>query len=64
MKCNVGGTDRILRVIIGLIIIALGIYFESFLGFIGLIPVLTAVFRICPLYIPLRFSTCDTNTKD
>lgn len=63
MVCNVGGIDRILRIIIGLIIIALGIYFESFLGLIGLIPLFTAIFKICPLYLPLKLSTCKSEDK-
>ncbi len=61
MKCNVGGTDRVLRLIIGLIILGLGIYYESFIGFIGIIPILTAIFRICPIYLPFRLSTCKTD---
>ncbi len=63
MKCNVGGIDRILRLIIGLIILGLGIYFESFLALIGLIPIFTAIFRICPAYLPFGLSTCKTDEK-
>ncbi|MGC8928478.1 MAG: YgaP family membrane protein [Myxococcota bacterium] len=63
MTCNVGGFDRVLRLILGLIILALGIYFQSYLGLIGLIPLFTAIFKICPLYLPLKFSTCKNTEK-
>ena len=58
MKCNVGGIDRIIRGIVGLVIIAGGIYFKSWWGAIGLAPLLTVVFRYCPIYVPFRISSC------
>ena len=42
MTRNVGSADRIIRVVLGLIILGLGIYFGSWLGLIGLIPLGTA----------------------
>jgi hypothetical protein len=57
MKCNVGKTDRILRFVIGIIICAAGFYFKCWLGVIGIVPILTAVFRFCPLYVPFKIST-------
>lgn len=59
MKCNVGRTDRILRVVIGLAIVGLGVYFGSWWGAIGLIPLVTAAIGWCPLYLPLGASTCS-----
>lgn len=58
MKVNVGSTDRMLRVIAGIIIIALGVYYQSLWGVIGLIPLLTGLFRFCPLYTMLGMDTC------
>ena len=58
MKCNVGRTDRIIRVIIGLAIIWAGFYYESWWGVIGVIPLATGAFAYCPTYIPFKFSTC------
>ena len=52
MKCNVGRTDRIIRVIIGLAIIWAGFYYENWWGAIGIVP-LTAAIGYCPLY-PLQ----------
>ena len=62
MKCNVGMSDKVLRGIIGLVIIAVGFYFKSWWGAIGFIPILTAILGWCPLYAPLGISTCKTKT--
>ncbi len=60
MKCNVGKTDKVIRIIIGLSIGAAGIYFKSWWGLVGIIPVFTALVSWCPLYFPFRISTCKT----
>ncbi len=60
MKPNVGGIDRILRLLVGLGILGAGYYFKSWFGLIGLVPVLTAVFRFCPAYVPFGLSSCKT----
>ena len=58
MQCNVGTTDRGIRVILGLGIIATGVYFQSWLGAIGVVPLFTAVIGWCPAYIPFGLSSC------
>jgi hypothetical protein len=57
MKCNVGGADRVFRAVIGLVILALGLYFKSWWGLIGIVPLLTAVFRYCPAYEPFKINS-------
>jgi len=57
MKCNVGINDRLLRIIAGLVIAILGIWFNSWWGLIGLVPIATGLFSWCPLYVPLKIST-------
>jgi hypothetical protein len=57
MKCNIGKTDQILRLIGGLIVVAAGIILDSYWGIIGVVLIATALFRWCPLYIPLKIST-------
>jgi hypothetical protein len=57
MKKNMGKTDRWIRVIIGLAIIAAGIYFKSWWGLIGIIPLATSLISTCPLYLPFGIST-------
>lgn len=54
---NIGNTDRIVRIVLGVGIIALGFVFKSWLGLIGIIPLATAAVRTCPLYLPFGLST-------
>ncbi|MQX53554.1 YgaP family membrane protein [Alcanivorax sediminis] len=58
MKTNVGNADRTLRLVAGVVIIALGIVFQSWWGAIGLIPLFTGTTRWCPAYLPFGISTC------
>lgn len=64
MKANVGSADRIARIIVGLALIAYAIPLGfsntgwNWVGWIGVIPILTAVFSFCPLYGMLGLSTC------
>ena len=59
MKANVGGIDRIARIVVGLVLIALaatgtvGVW-----GWIGVVPLLTGLIRWCPLYPLLGISSC------
>ena len=59
MSANVGGVDRILRVIVGLILISLVfIGPKTMWGWIGVVPLLTGLFRFCPAYTLLGLNTC------
>ncbi len=58
MKPNVGGLDRILRIVIGLAILGTGLFLKSWWGLAGLVPLLTAALGWCPAYIPFGLSTC------
>lgn len=58
MDINVGSTERLLRIIVGVVIIGLGLYFQSWWGVFGIIPLLTGLFRFCPLYKMLGMNTC------
>lgn len=64
MKPNVGGIDRVVRIIAGLAILGAGYYFRSWWGLVGLAPILTATFRFCPAYLPFGFSTCATQATE
>jgi len=63
MKCNVGKTDRVFRIVLGIIIILAGFYYQNWWGAVGLVPILTGSIRWCPAYIPFGFSTCETDKK-
>jgi hypothetical protein len=60
-ETNMGTVDRALRVIVGLALIAMaatgtvGIW-----GWIGVVPVLTALVGFCPAYTLLGFKTCKS----
>ena len=58
MEINIGSTERLLRISAGVVIIGLGLYFQSWRGVIGLVPLLTGLFRFCPLYKMLGMNTC------
>lgn len=57
MLKNVGGLDRVIRVVLGLGILGAGIYFKSWWGALGILPLGTAVFSVCPAYLPFGLST-------
>ena len=59
MKPNVGGIDRILRIVAGLALIGLTLAgVIGAWGWIGVVPLATAALGLCPLYSVLGFSTC------
>lgn len=64
MKTNVGKVDMWIRIILGVIIIALGIYYQNWWGVVGVLPLLTAFIRWCPLYLLFGITTCKEKTKD
>ena len=58
-KSNVGGIDRVLRIIVGLVLIALVFVGpQSPWGWLGLVPLLTGLVGTCPLYSLMGLSTC------
>jgi hypothetical protein len=57
MICNVGDTERMARILVGLLIIGLGFIFSSWWGIIGIIPVFTGITAWCPAYLPFNIST-------
>jgi len=63
MKKNVGSADKIIRYVLGVGIITAGIYYQSWWGLVGLSPILTATLGVCPAYLPLGVSTCETKKK-
>lgn len=57
MTCNVGNKDRIARFVLGLVVLGAGYGYHSWLGLLGLVFVLTAALRWCPLYVPFGLKT-------
>ena len=60
MKCNSGGIDRALRIVVGLILIALTVTGTiGAWGWIGVVPLLTGLIGFCPAYSLFGISSCS-----
>jgi len=70
MGKNVGSIDRIFRIVVGLVLLAMTPLIGSMIGFplgapigniawIGVIPLATALIGWCPLYSILGLNTCS-----
>lgn len=56
---NVGGIDRILRIVVGLALVALAATGTIGLwGYIGVVPLVTGLVGWCPVYLPFGLKTC------
>lgn len=64
MNTNMGTADRVIRILVGVALIAFGIFgFPSYggyayLGWFGLVPLFTALFGWCPVYALFGVDTC------
>ncbi len=58
MKQNIGTTDKMIRILIGMIIMGAGFYYQSLWGLIGLIVVTIALIGWCPPYDLFGLNTC------
>ena len=64
MKKNVGGIDRLVRIILGIGLLSLTVIGpKTIWGLVGLVPLLTATFSFCPFYPILGMSTCSVKNK-
>jgi hypothetical protein len=48
MKKNVGAVDRSIRIIVGLIILFVGYFYQNWWGIVGLLPLVTGIIGYCP----------------
>lgn len=61
---NVGNAERIVRVLAGVAICAAGLYYQSWWGLVGLVPIATGATGYCPPYQVLGISTCRMKPAD
>ena len=67
MSANIGSIDRAIRLVLGLALIAFAIPLGfpqtgwNWVGWIGVVPLVTAIFGTCPGYSLLGFSTCPVS---
>jgi len=61
MTSNVGGIDRVLRIVVGAVLVALALtHTIGAWGYLGLIVLATGVFSFCGMYTLLGINTCAT----
>ena len=58
MTKNVGTVDRVLRVILGVVLLGLAVVGGHWWGWIGVVPLVTAFAGFCPAYKLIGLSTC------
>ncbi len=64
MKTNVGGIDRILRIVIGLALIALTVTGTiGVWGWLGVVPLATGAIGWCPPYAIFGWNTCSLKNR-
>jgi hypothetical protein len=66
MKANVGGVDKILRIVVGLALLSLILILEGnarWWGLVGAIPLATGLVNFCPLYSLLGLNSCPVKDK-
>jgi len=62
MQCNVGKTDKLLRIGAGIALLGLGASgIIGWWGLIGLVPLATGLLNWCPAYTLLGIKTCKTD---
>lgn len=68
MTTNIGGIDRVVRIIVGLALIAFALFGPAdigwkWIGWIGVVPILTALVGWCPAYSLVGLSTCPMKPR-
>ncbi len=64
--CNVGGIDRVIRIVAGVFLLSLVFVGDQIIGqnvawgWIGVVPLATGIFKFCPAYTLLGLKTCQT----
>jgi len=63
MKCNVGKSEQAIRIGLGILIVLAGLYYNSWWGLIGLMPIITGIIRYCPVSDIFGVSTCEVDEE-
>jgi hypothetical protein len=69
MAKNVGGADRVIRLIVGIVLLALAIWYfggawQWVSGIVGVILLLTSVVSFCPLWTLFRVNTAKHKAEE
>jgi hypothetical protein len=64
MKANVGGVDRMLRIVAGLVLLGLAATGTiGWWGWLGIVPLATGLVGWCPPYAIFGISTCKMKAR-
>ncbi|CAM5350010.1 DUF2892 domain-containing protein [Thauera mechernichensis] len=63
MKTNVGGIDKILRILVGIALIAWALFGGPVWAWIGILPLATGLMGWCPAYTLIGLNTCPLSKK-
>ena len=63
MKTNVGGADKILRIVAGMALLAWAVFGGPVWAWIGIVPLATGLLGWCPAYTMLGMNTCPLSKK-
>ncbi|ENO99001.1 MULTISPECIES: DUF2892 domain-containing protein [Thauera] len=63
MKTNVGGADKILRIVAGIALLAWAVFGGPVWAWIGIVPLATGLLGWCPAYTMLGMNTCPLSKK-
>jgi hypothetical protein len=61
MEANVGGADRVVRIVVGIALLSLFFLLEGnarWWGLVGVVLLATGLLRWCPAYLPFGIKTC------
>jgi hypothetical protein len=60
---NVGTVDRVIRIVAGASLIAASLLgYVGVWGWVGIVPLATGLFRVCPAYLPFGLNTCSARS--
>ncbi len=63
MQTNVGGADKILRIVAGIALLAWAVFGGPVWAWIGIVPLATGLLGWCPAYTMLGMNTCPLSKK-
>lgn len=69
MTANLGLIDRAVRLVIGAVFVAYALRFGfhdtgwNWVGWVGVVPIVTALFGVCPAYRVIGLSTCPMRSQ-
>ncbi|MGB3742830.1 MAG: DUF2892 domain-containing protein [Castellaniella sp.] len=67
MQINIGNIDRLIRIVIGLVLLSLPFWLDTpwrWLGLIGVMPLVTGLAGRCPGYRLLGRNTCSSHKPE